>query len=139
MLKVFPAHLNNLYEMLAFICEQARKFKFKEVAIQQVELACEEALVNIIQHGYLHVEGEISIECLFLDTQGIMVIIRDAGVPFNPILNANALLNPLESESVGGYGIHLILNLMDKVTYVRENSSNKLTLIKYKSSSTTPS
>lgn len=136
MFKVFPAQLDCLHEMLAFIAEQFRAFEFKEEAIEKVELACEEALVNIVQYGYLQVKGEISIECLFLDDQGIKIIIRDKGIPFNPLLSTKSFAEKPKVPSEGGYGIYLILNLMDKVTYVRENNCNKLTLIKYKTAMT---
>jgi serine/threonine-protein kinase RsbW len=139
MFKVFSADLNKLPEMLAFVREQFTKFEFGEDGIQKVELACEEAIVNTISHGYLQADGNITIECLFLNSQGIKIIISDEGVPFNPMLNEKTGQNPLESDKVGGLGIHLILNLMDKVTYVRENNRNKLTLIKYKKAPTIPS
>lgn len=132
MFKVFSADLNKLPEMLAFVREQFKQFEFGEEGIHKVELACEEAIVNVINHGYLHAEGSITVECLFLDSQGIKVIISDEGIPFNPMLCPTVGQNPLDSNRVGGFGIHLILNLMDKVTYVRENNRNKLTLIKYK-------
>lgn len=133
MFKIFSANLSKLHEMLAFVCEQSRNFGFDEASVNKVELACEEALVNIMHHGYSHDTGKITIECLFLDSQGIKIIISDEGLPFNPIINVKTSNNSFESKSIGGYGIHLILNLMDKVTYVRENNMNKLTLIKYKS------
>lgn len=133
MLKVFPADLNKLSEMLAFVREQFTKFEFEEDEdIQKVELVCEEAIVNIINYGYSKVEGKITIECLFLINQGIKIIISDEGIPFNPMLSEKVSHNPLESERIGGFGIHLILNFMDKVTYLRENNRNVLTLIKHK-------
>lgn len=133
MLKTFSADLNTLKEMLAFVREQFEKFDFDEDGTHKAEVACEEAIVNIINHGYLHAQGEITIECLFLNPQGIKVIISDEGIPFNPVLNLREKPNP-NSNKIGGYGINLILNLMDKVAYIRENNRNKLTMIKYKQS-----
>jgi serine/threonine-protein kinase RsbW len=132
MFKTFSANLNRLREMLAFVCKQSHDVGFEEPSISKIELACEEALVNIMNHGYLHDAGKISIECLFLDSQGIKIVISDEGLPFNPLMNVKPIHQPIESKALGGYGIHLILSLMDKVTYIRENNKNKLTLIKYK-------
>ncbi len=37
---------------------------------------------------------------------------------------------PLEERQIGGLGIHLVRNLMDKVTYQRRIDKNRLTLVK---------
>jgi serine/threonine-protein kinase RsbW len=132
MQREFSADLNSLPDMLTFVTDQFHQFGFDEGSVYKVELACEEVLVNIIHHGYLHAGGNISIECLFLNSDGIKIIISDAGVPFNPIINDKLAKQSFGTDTEGGLGIHLILNLMDKVTYVRENNINKLTLIKYK-------
>lgn len=61
--KIFAAHLDNLYEMLLFIRSQAESIGFDEIEISKIELACEEALVNIISYGYPTMTGEIQVHC----------------------------------------------------------------------------
>ncbi len=131
--RLFPADLGSLYEMLHFIQNHAQERQFEEAQILKIELACEEALVNIISYSYPEYRGEIAIDCAKLEKPGLKITIQDKGIPFNPLTNAkkynvHALV---EKRSLGGFGVFFILKLMDEVTYRRENSTNMLTLIKY--------
>lgn len=135
-LLAFKAKMECLYDMLAFIREEARLAGFDPQVISKIELAAEEALVNVITYAYGDREGEagpIDIECKSLEEGGILIFIRDNGVPYNPLQNKDVYnpKNPQEEHSVGGYGIFFILNLMDKVTYSFENGSNVLMMTKY--------
>ena len=53
--------------------------------------------------------------------------------PYNPL--ANPKTSQIEKQdngsSIGGYGVFLILKIMDEVTYSRDDNSNVLTLVKY--------
>lgn len=132
--KGFPAKLNALYDMLAFVREEAKLAGFTPQEIPKIELALEEALVNIISYGYPSEcagDPSIEIESCYLLEGGIRLQIRDQGIPYNPLEN-KATYNPASSDdNVGGYGIFFITNLMDEVTYTREQSTNLLTLVKF--------
>lgn len=134
MLKVFPASLDQLYAMLDFVRESAAKVGFDEQHILKIELAAEEALVNIITHGYTQTtSGDILISCdCPPEEKGLKIIIKDQGVPFNPLLEPHELQDSkLENRKIGGLGIIFILKLMDKVNYERDKKFNVLTLVKY--------
>lgn len=130
--KVFPAELQELPNMLAFVCSCFEQQGFSEECIRKAELACEEAFVNIIHHGYPSKRGTIGIECSCIDSHGVKIIIQDDGISFNPLTAKNNKGKPLKDDKVGGYGIHLIISLMDEVTYKRHQNSNVLTLVKFK-------
>lgn len=132
MIKTFPASLDKLYEMLQFIREQASA-SFEENLASKIELAVEEALVNIISYGYPNRQGSIEIACLTDSLSGIKITIRDKGIPYNPLTNAKTFdpNAPLESRTIGGYGVYFILKIMDEVNYRREHNYNILTLIKF--------
>ena len=133
MIKTFPASLEKLYEMLKFVKEQALAAGFEEANVAKIELATEEALVNIISYGYPHKNGIIEIHCSLPERLGLRILITDRGLPYNPLMNARKF-NPsasLEERSVGGYGIFFILKIMDEVDYHRENNNNVLILTKY--------
>lgn len=133
MIKKFPASLEKLYEMLDFVKEQAAIAGFPLAAISKIELASEEALVNIISYGYIERQGIIELTCTSPDSAGIKIIIRDHGIPYNPLIHAKTYetKSPLESRSLGGYGVFFILKIMDEVAYHREEDFNTLTLVKY--------
>lgn len=135
MVKSFPASLDKLYEMLQFVRDQAIACGFKHSPIFKIELAIEEALVNIISYGYIDRLGtiEIDIDSSLPKGLGMKIIIRDGGIPYNPLTNAKLidLTSPLEKRVIGGYGIFFMLKVMDEVDYKRENNYNILTLVKY--------
>ncbi len=94
----------------------------------------EEALVNIIRHGYPKEKGTISISCRQPSRLGLKVVLTDHGIPYNPCehmrtIDSNA---PLEMRNLGGYGIYFIVKIMDEVDYKHEDTKNILTLVKYR-------
>lgn len=135
-LKAFSADMQNLYEMLAFVRQEAEHAGFDPPYISKIELAIEEALVNIICHGYPESFGEpgfIDIECTMPIEGGIKITIRDQGIPYNPLEHKSSIAPhaPLDQRELGGYGIYFIMHLMDDINYQREEGANILTLIKY--------
>jgi len=136
MVKTFPASLEKLYEMLQFIKSAAETAGFENNLVSKIELASEEALVNIISHGYPEKkDGYIDISCLILDEKGIKIIIRDTGIAFNPLdlikdFHPNTPIIKEQQDQLGGYGIYFIIKMMDKVEYQRIDNANILHLTK---------
>jgi anti-sigma regulatory factor (Ser/Thr protein kinase) len=134
--KVFPADIEYLHEMLEFIQTYCREKNFQVDAINKIMLATEEAIVNVIYHGYKHKTGSIEITCEETSNKpGVKIVIKDKGVPFNPMEKADLVKKhhhkPAEDDSVGGYGIFLYVEIMDAVEYQRDQDVNLLYLIKY--------
>jgi len=59
--QIFDAILINLYQILTWITERISKY-FNQKEIEKIQLATEEAVVNIIKHGYKRKKGKIEIE-----------------------------------------------------------------------------
>jgi anti-sigma regulatory factor (Ser/Thr protein kinase) len=132
MLKTFPASLEKLYEMLQFVKDAAHASGFDDDQVSKIELALEEALVNIISYGFPNRLGNLEIECINNRAGEMEITLIDHGVPYNP-LSTPIVANPyapVEAQTEGGYGILLIKKLMDQVKYRRENGRNVLTLIR---------
>ena len=116
---------------MQFVVTSARDAGFPPKRVQEMELAVEEALVNIINYAYPDQEnGDVEVTC-GLDDQGRFLIeIRDKGIPFDaesqsdPDLNAN-----IAERKVGGLGIFLIRKMADEMRYQREGEENVLTLV----------
>ncbi len=125
----FNASLDSLTGMMIHIREQAEKHKIPLCLIHKIELACEEALVNIISYAYEENPGKIEIIC---EKRGMRfeVTLRDEGTPFNPIdVDVNPQFNlPVHERKVGGMGIFLIRKTIDEVSYRREGDVNVLCL-----------
>jgi len=132
--RIFPASMDELHEMLELVRRELQVAAFEGAIQTQVELALEEAIVNIIKHGYKNSSGNINIECIHLmDKRGIKVILTDTGIPYNPLLNAPKI-DPtvsMDARPIGGYGVFLIRKIMDEVEYLHLEGGNILTLIKF--------
>jgi anti-sigma regulatory factor (Ser/Thr protein kinase) len=92
-------------------------------------LALEEILTNIIKYGYdddgVH---EISAEVRLLRDELILRVVDD-GHEFDPGgVPPPDLEIPLEERPIGGLGIHLLVNLAQRLTYARVGGENVLTL-----------
>jgi serine/threonine-protein kinase RsbW len=133
----FPAIMQSLYEMLAFIRAEAGRAGFDPSSISKIELAAEEALVNVIKYGYpgpQSNENTIHIGCTPLSHGGIKILIRDKGISYNPLGKNLFTAQPSpDAQMMGGYGIFFILHLMDEVNYNRDGDFNILSLIKRRS------
>lgn len=136
--KRFKAALDQLHDMLAFIKSFCENNHQEDTTINKILLAAEEALVNVIHHGYPQNEpGVLEIDCEVIkqDRLGIKICIRDQGIPFDPMEKVKKIKktqqNPVEDPSIGGYGIYLYIEIMDNVEYHRKNGVNVLSLIKY--------
>jgi anti-sigma regulatory factor (Ser/Thr protein kinase) len=133
MQRTYFATLKHLREMLDFIREEARRSGADIASLGKIELASEEALVNIVNYSYPAHEGEINIACHARKPREFQVEIRDKGIAYNPLacLRGVPTQAPSLEPSLGGYGIFLMLHLMDEVNYIRESQGNTLTLTKY--------
>lgn len=122
----FSAHLDNLAEMLAYIRNHGHELGVPEDVIRKMELACEEALVNVISYAYPNNPGKISLTCKKNGDHRFEVEIRDWGIPFNPIDVEVEIEKdkPIEDRKVGGLGIYLIRKTIDEISYRRDGEEN---------------
>ncbi|HUT37997.1 MAG TPA: ATP-binding protein [Methanoregula sp.] len=106
---------------------------FSNEEILDAQLAVEEAVTNIIMHGYEGHAGEIHITCHA--TRGIIEIqIEDTAPLFNPLSVPDPdVTTDIQDRRMGGLGIFLIRRVMDDVMYRNVQGKNILVLIKRKS------
>lgn len=98
----------------------------------KIRLSIEETVENVVNYAYQDGVGwmEVSTD---LDDRGLQLTItlKDAGTPFNPLEREDPDLTlPAEERPIGGLGIFLCKQFMDKVSYSYENGCNVLTLQK---------
>jgi anti-sigma regulatory factor (Ser/Thr protein kinase) len=128
---VLPAKLENLEAMLKFIVDQAKVLGFDEKKIFQIQLAAEEALVNVINYAYPGKNGEIKISLMPKTNEALEIEIADRGIPFDPLsLPEPDICTPLEERKIGGLGVFLFRKIMDEVRYKRRDGQNILSLVK---------
>jgi serine/threonine-protein kinase RsbW len=105
---------------------------FPEEDILDTQLAVEEAVTNIIMHGYKDGNGSVLVLCR-ANTGTIEIRLEDRAVPFNPLtLPSPDLDEDIEDRKIGGLGFFLIRQVMDEILYRYEDGKNILTMIKRK-------
>ena len=129
---VFQAQLEMLDLMMEWIRTHVDSMGFSPVDGKKIQLAMEEALVNVICHAYKNGKGAVELICNEYPKQRILFTIMDKGPSFNPLLQSSKvpLDSPLEEREEGGLGIFFIRQLMDEVHYERQHPYNILTLVK---------
>jgi serine/threonine-protein kinase RsbW len=98
----------------------------------KVMLALEEAVTNVINHAFADVPPPHRIRVRLDITDRLFAAeVIDNGRVFDPTTAPDPDLTlPLERRTPGGLGIHLMRNVMDRLHYRHEGSSNTLRLEK---------
>jgi anti-sigma regulatory factor (Ser/Thr protein kinase) len=123
----FLANIENLHEILFLIDEAGSLLITEKSVLYKIRLGCEEAVVNIIKHGYASGnQGIIHIEC-WIEGGKLMIVLEDNGVAFNPLEYSKSLTSIQRPEN-GGMGIQLMLKAADRIHYLREGNKNHLSL-----------
>ena len=121
-------------EVSAWLEEVMRGSGFSEEAILDTQLAVEEAITNVIVHGYKESGGEVVITC-HVHSDRMEVEIADTAPRFDPLsMPVPDLDGSIEERRIGGLGVFLIRQVMDGVSYRYENGKNILVLIKNRTS-----
>ncbi|HLN72458.1 MAG: ATP-binding protein [Methylococcaceae bacterium] len=123
--------IGELTDMAEKMMELAKQWKLPQAITVNINLAIEEALSNIIFYAFpdkgIH---EIKVSVM-LNNDILRIKITDDGIPFNPLSQQQPDITlSAEERPVGGLGIFLISQIMDKMHYTRHKDQNILTLNK---------
>lgn len=135
-----PGRYKEIKRICEFVAAGAAEAGFDEDTIFHLELCCDEASTNIIEHAYGE-EGAGSIMISYeVIGDAFTIVLRDNGQAFDPasvppppdMSNRDASPEELTSQlRVGGLGLHFIRNLMDEVSFTSTTSDgNQLTMVK---------
>jgi serine/threonine-protein kinase RsbW len=125
---------NKMDEMPAVVSMVERfgvEHGISDVVINEINLALDEILSNIISYGYRQGEaGDIMVRLQYRPEQ-VVAEIHDNGIPFDPLRAAPPdLAATVKGRKVGGLGIAFVRELMDEVAYSRAVDGNQLVLTK---------
>lgn len=139
-----PGRYGEIQTICAFVADAARTAGLAAKDVFHLELCCDEASTNIIEHAY-GAEGVGDITASYEISKGkFKVTLRDNGRPFDPAqvpqppslqqkdpAENPVLSNFLDHLQVGGLGIYFMRELMDEVQYSFDaRQGNKLVLVK---------
>lgn len=96
-------------------------------------VAVEEIFVNIAHYAYGGKSGEAIINLdIKQDPKCCRVEFRDRGIPYNPLEKEDPDITlSAEEREIGGLGIYMVKQSMDKVEYRYEDGCNILTIEKH--------
>ena len=123
--------ISELEKVAQFVEEIGEELGLSMELQMNLNLVMEEMVTNVIFYAYPQDE-EADIELLAKsDGKELTFVLSDQGKEFDPTAKEDNDLsvNPAERE-LGGMGIFIVKNIMNKVTYQRLEGKNLLTMTK---------
>ena len=121
---------NDLERLIEFVSAFLKYSGLTQKRIREIELATEEALVNIFNYAYPEGPGDVEVSCRQDNDTRLVLEFSDRGVPFDSLSLPYPDLTPdIADREIGGLGILLIQKMVDEVRYRRDGESNVLTFI----------
>ena len=129
--KSFVAKKDELSSVLSFIKEGLERYNLGFKMLSQFKLVSEEIFINIVNYAYSKSNGKCKIQIDYADDSKVKIIFMDSGVPFNPLEKEEPDITlSAEDRDIGGLGIFITKQIMDKIEYKYEDGQNILTIIK---------
>jgi len=127
----FELH-NNLSELKTLskkLIAFGRNIGLPELSVSEINICLDELFTNIVLYGF---NDELEHKVKFtmkVDDNILIATIEDDGVPFNPLKKKPVDLPAnVDSAEIGGLGIHITRELVDKISYERKRGINRLTI-----------
>ena len=119
--------LDSLDAIAKYVMAVAAATGLDKKTSYNLRLAVDEIATNIIIHGYEEAgrEGVLELQA-FVDEETLTISIKDTGVPYNPKqrLTPDDLDQPLEQRKLGGLGVYIAIQGVDKFIYERVGDRN---------------
>ena len=123
-----PGSLDSLSAIRHYVTEAAAQVGLDHKATYRLQLAVDEIATNIILHGYeetgangvVTVQAEISRDTL-------VITLEDASAPFDPrpLERTDHIDKPIKERPIGGLGVYLAMENVDKFDYEYVNNRNR--------------
>lgn len=129
---VLAADICNLSALNEWIDALVAEADISPRVQMKISLAVEEIFANIASYAYAPQKGEVTIVGTVTDVPAeLELVFMDEGKPFDPLARDDPPTDAaMEERGIGGLGIFLVKESMDKVTYRYEQGKNILTICK---------
>jgi len=125
-----PGTLDSLKPIADYVMSAAAEAGLNKKASYNLRLAVDEIATNIILHGYEEAgrEGMINLWGE-LDEESLSIFVEDTAVEYSPFetdqVEEDELKLPLEQRKLGGLGVYLAIQGVDKFMYERVDNHNR--------------
>lgn len=126
-----PASIEQLPRLMNWLEQIVEPLQIDVKILRKIELALEEAVVNIVRHGYQNKAGMIQILVEGSRIGPLSITIKDQAPAFNPLIQTSLPQknHSLEQTREGGWGIYFMRQSVDEIKYHRDMDKNVLILI----------
>lgn len=113
-----PGRYDEIKNICQFVTQGAEESGLDETAVFHIELACDEACTNVIEHAYGgEGSGKIKVSWQVKGTM-FVITVNDNGRRFEPDqIPTPPTTDNIENVKIGGLGIHFMRKLMDDVSF----------------------
>jgi phosphoserine phosphatase RsbU/P len=127
-----PGNLDSLDEVAGYVMKAATEAGLERKVIYRLRLAVDEIATNIVMHGYEEagLSGDIEIHSR-IDADALTIYLEDSGVGYDPHLDKipEDIDKPIEERRIGGLGVYLAVQNVDKFLYERVGERNRHTFV----------
>lgn len=129
---VVPGELSSLSPIRAYVKAAADAAGLSKKAAYRLQLAVDEIATNIITHGYdeAGLSGDVTVEAEINETE-LRVTLVDRATPFDPhsLATPEQIDMPLEERPIGGLGVFLAIENVDRYEYQYVDGRNCNTFV----------
>lgn len=125
-----PGTLDSLQPIADFVLAAAAEISLDKKAAYKLRLAVDEIATNIILHGYEEagLSGDIQLSAV-IDDQSLQIALEDSAVLYDPsqteAVEVAELQRPLAERRMGGLGVYLAIQGVDRFHYERVGQRNR--------------
>lgn len=138
-----PQYLSGVRELVSSV---AKRLGFSDTQCSQIALAVDEALCNVMRHGYKRqtdrpiwislwpLDGASGVVVEGAEAAAVKIVIEDEAEQVDPCTIKSRNLDEIRP---GGLGVHIIKEVMDEAIYERRETGvgMRLTMVKKRISS----
>ncbi|MEO1430208.1 MAG: ATP-binding protein [Cyanobacteria bacterium J06633_8] len=125
---IVSGDLESLDAILDYVTTAAKEVNLDSKSSYKLRLAVDEIATNIVIHGYEEagIQGHIKCQAEF-SKESLSIYLEDSGMQYDPTQKEQPddLHKPLEERHIGGLGIYLAINGVDKYIYERHGDVNR--------------
>lgn len=124
---IVSGDLESLDAISEYVTTAAKKANLDSKKTYKLRLAVDEIATNIVIHGYQEAETKGDIVCKAeLSDTSLKIHLEDSGMQYDATQQEQPddLYKPLEERHIGGLGIYLAINGVDKYIYERHRNVN---------------
>lgn len=128
---IIPGSLEEIDTVRIFVRKIKDELTLDAEKSYDLELVLVELFSNIVKHGYQNTDGLVYLTCV-KDNKKLVMEVKDNGPEYFPSITQTIMpdvCSDINQISEHGYGIPLVISLMDSIKYERKENENITTVI----------